>query len=133
MKNAIRHITIYLLTAIVLIASIGISACCMFGCHDVKVASGKVECCEKELAELSNEHEKNGCPDCQPIYVSLDADYLLYSAEFKINLPSVAFFQTPIIFSEKYCPKKITAYWEQDLPPPPYGKVLLPFIQSFLC
>jgi hypothetical protein len=105
----------------------------VFGCHDAKVVSGELKCCEKELAELPTGQQQKGCSGCQSTYVSLDADYLLFPAELKISLPAIAFFQKPIICSEKYSPEKTTTYWKHDLPPPPYGKNLLPFIQSFLC
>ena len=133
LKNAIQHIAIYLLTTIVLVASVGFSVCCMFGCHSELVADDSVDCCQKEVCELPAQQQKNDCPGCQSKYVSLDVDYLLASVDFKINFPAVASIQPVNCFSEKYTPLQSATPWENDLPPPLYGKALLPHIQSFLC
>ena len=133
LKNTIRHIAIYLLTATVLVASTGFSVCCMFGCHDYEVASGIVDCCEKQVGELPPDQSASDCPDCNSQYISLDADYLFNPSNFKTTTPQVAVLQTFIISFEKHNPCTILSPLENDLPPPPYGKALLPLIQSFLC
>lgn len=133
MKNAIRHIAIYLLTTIVVVASTGFSVCCMFGCHDDEVNNGEIECCEKKIAELPPEQQKNGCPDCVTEYVSLDIDYLVSSYDFKLNIDQVAVLPTVLFSYKNHISTKSIAPLEHDLPPPPYGKDLLPIIQTFLC
>jgi hypothetical protein len=105
----------------------------MFGCHDAKVAKGELDCCEKKMAKMPTEQQQTDCPDCQSKYISLDADYLLMPVDFKINLPLASVFQSVIPSLEKFNSLKNTTTWENDLPPPPYGKTLLPHIQSFLC
>lgn len=133
LKKTIWHITIYLLTAVILVASTGFSVCCLFGCHSQEVRAGQLDCCEKTVCGPEKEHPGKGCDGCQSTYISLDADWLATSFEtlaaitFQVNNLCTAH-QMPL-----YIPKKVMLFWENDLPPPPYGKALLPFIQSFLC
>lgn len=132
MKNTIRHIAIYLLTAMMLVASTGVSVCCMFGCHDVEVLAGQVDCCE-EKTEFTNGQQKGNCPDCQAEYISLDTDYLLTSSYFKISLPAIAHKLPALQPLQLLFSGKIPTICEHNLPPPRYGKSLLCFIQTFRC
>lgn len=84
--------------------------------------------CEKMQA-IADDRD---CSDCQSKYVKLDVDYLLFSADFKLAVPQVL--AVAKCFSKKEIEvRKTVIVWENDLPPPPYGKSLLPHLQSFLC
>ncbi|MEO1259545.1 MAG: hypothetical protein AAFZ15_12140 [Bacteroidota bacterium] len=133
MKNAIKHITIYLLATIMLVFSTGFSVCCMFGCHNANVEIEGLSCCEMASLESSPDHQSSDCPNCNSEFISLDTDFLPTSSHFEIAFSPVTVCQPIILFSAKLAPRATIAPLEHDLPPPPYGKELLPLIQTFLC
>jgi hypothetical protein len=147
LKQAIRHITIFLLTATVLVSSTGVSVhrlyCYCKGevvaslfhpddpCEMAAAPAENDGCCKTGKCEAPAEKKHHNCSDCNAEYVKLDVKYLVFTADFQITapaalLPTWAVSETLVILETT----KIS--WEQDLPPPA-GKELLPWIQSFLC
>lgn len=133
MQNSFRHITVLLLTTLMLVAYTGVSVCCAFGCHEATKSEEQAICCEESANRACEERAADGCPDCKATYVSLDVEFSILSSDFQ--LPSLicsegnmAFLAISVNF-----PKTKIAPLENDLPPPPYGKALLPWVQSFLC
>ena len=148
LKKTIQHTAIYLLTATVLFASTGVSIH-QFYCYCLGKMTASLfkpgnlcgtmvygempDCCKANLAEVVKLCDgKKDCSDCISKYVHLETEYLLFSSEFELDppshLPPAKYFA-----EQKNTIKKSIPIWEYDLPPPLYGKSLLPHIQSFLC
>jgi hypothetical protein len=95
--------------------------------------SAKKDCCKKmEACAKSNASKKNGCSDCRSEFVKLDVKYLVFSIDFQLHAPAAAFLGHHLV--KEFVPLSLSSKiaWENDLPPPA-GKDLLPWIQSFLC
>ena len=99
------------------------------------VAVKKPKCCKQQATcERPATKPRKNCADTTTVFVKLDADYLVSSAELDIQLPvamvSCATFLATAspVFMAPACPAEAI-----DLPPPPYGTGLLVRIQSFLC
>ncbi len=120
------------MTAILLVASCGLSVCCLYGCHGDAEALEAI-CCKTEVSDSQNKHSTQECPNCASEYVNLDVDYLSSSFDFKINIPTVSSAISSFSYVETAIIQKAIQLWELNLPPPPFGKELLPHIQSFLC
>ncbi len=91
-------------------------------------------CCQGEkCGSPCASDDPHKCADCTTEFVKLDADYLLFPTDFKLNAPDV-FAQTH--FFKTRLPQANTTLIlveQKTAPPPPFGKELLPLIQSFLC
>lgn len=147
LKKAIRHIAILLLAGIVLLASTGVSVHQLY-CYckgevvasilppddPCEMASAPVQsaaCCKGGICETPEKTDRHDCSDCTSEYVKLDAKYLVFSADFEVIAPAASpiFRLTPKDFPLR---KNEKISWTQDIPPPA-GKALLPWIQSYLC
>ncbi|MBI5916285.1 MAG: hypothetical protein HY842_12990 [Bacteroidetes bacterium] len=146
MKNAIRHIAVYLLAGIVFIATTGLSVHHLYCyCKGEIVTSifrpdgscGMAEnatqrgCCKGTACIATANETQHKCADCTSEFVKLDVKYLPTFSDLKLTLPAapqvvhVACFEIPVA-------EKTAIGWERDIPPPA-GKELLPWVQSFLC
>ncbi len=147
MNQAIRHIIIFSLTAIVLVSSTGVSVhrlyCYCKGevtasifrpddpCETADAPVEKTGCCKTGNCELPAKTHRHDCSDCTSEYVKLDVKYLVFSADFQITAP-VATIPTWATYEDFTFLETTKIGWEQNIPPPS-GKELLPWIQSFLC
>lgn len=146
MKNAIRHIAVYLLAGIVFIATTGLSVhhlyCYCKGeivtsifCPDepcgVAEKATQRDCCKGTTCPSAANETRHKCADCTSEFVKLDVKFLPAFFDLKLSLPPapqfvhVAFFEIPVV--------KQTAICHKPALPPPAGKELLPWVQSFLC
>ncbi|MEY3369277.1 MAG: hypothetical protein RI973_2432 [Bacteroidota bacterium] len=152
MKKELRHITVLFLAVLMLVTTTGLSvhqlycyckgefAASLFTPEDPcgmshAVAVKKPKCCKQQAAcERPAPTPRKNCADTTTVFVKLDADYLVNSAEFDIQVPAAPLanasspFAVLPVFSTPACPAEAC-----DLPPPPYGTGLLVRIQSFLC
>ena len=145
LKKAIRHISIFLLAGTVLLGATGVSVhepYCY--CKGEMVASvfkpddpcgpQMANCCQGAVCgKMAAQPAAHDCADCTSKYVKLDVDYLLFSADFKLTVPVVLAFAKCFSDREIHFENTVLLPWQLDLPPPPYGKTLLPHLQSFLC
>jgi hypothetical protein len=148
-KQLIRHITVYLLAATVFVATTGLSVhhlyCYCKGemvtsifrpdepCELAEKTSPTKSCCKGTTCAPTESEESHKCADCTSQFVKLDVKYLLPTffdlKPFDFIAPQNLHFAAPqIAFSQKSL-----LCWQHDLPPPPAGKALLPWIQSYLC
>ena len=148
MKKLLRHITVYLLAATVFVATTGLSVhhlyCYCKGemvtslfrpnepCAFLEQKAPAKKCCKSTVCAAPTPDKKHHCSDCTSEFVKLDAKYLPSIFDLKtvdFVAPQTVHFHLPtFVFIEKNALR-----WEQDLPPPPAGKELLPWIQSYLC
>lgn len=150
MKQLLRHITVYLLATTVFVATTGLSVhhlyCYCKGemvtsifrpdepCEMAEKASPTKSCCKgTTCGNPSDDGRKHNCSDCTSQFVKLDAKYLLPTffdlKPFDFIAPQNLHFIAPQIVGVQ----NSMLCWQHDLPPPPSGKALLPWIQSFLC
>ncbi|MBK9016436.1 MAG: hypothetical protein IPM82_21505 [Saprospiraceae bacterium] len=148
MKKILRHITIYLLASTVFVATTGLSVhhlyCYCKGemvtslfrpdepCELSEKQSPATNCCTGSSCGKMDGEKKHNCADCTSIFVKLDAKYLPSFFDLKLQAffaPQTANFTQPSFIVLV----KNALRWQQDLPPPPAGKELLPWIQSYLC
>ncbi|MCF8247605.1 MAG: hypothetical protein K9J37_21270 [Saprospiraceae bacterium] len=148
MKQVIRHITVFMLVATIFVASTGLSVhhlyCYCKGemvtsflrpdepCEITENQSPKENCCKGVTCSNTDEGKKHDCSDCTSVLVKLDTKYLPTSFDLKLfdfAAPQMVQFPLPEVISFE----KNLLHWQQDLPPPPAGKTLLPWIQSYLC
>lgn len=147
LKKRYQHIAVYLMASTVLVATTGLSLHHLYCyCKGEMVTTlyhpgdtcGMEEqasshgCCQAKNCESAASGKKHRCTHCASEFVKLDAKYLpslLSLKYFDFDAPQKAFFTL-----KEFCPLvKHTLRWEQDLPPPPAGSELLPWIQSYLC
>jgi hypothetical protein len=148
LKQAFQHILVYFLAGIVWVSSTGLSLhrvyCYCKGesttnliyfagqCEEKKVESTPKSCCKGAFCQTAQSEEKHRCNSHSSQYFKANVQLLLTSNDFEIHAPiavSVSFFQ----LNERPVSKPVTALRAADLPPPPFGKALLPWVQSFLC
>ncbi len=148
MKKLLRHIIVYLLAATVFVATTGLSVhhlyCYCKGemvtslfrpnepCEVAEKKSPDKSCCKNTTCSAPTTEKKHHCSDCSSEFVKLDAKCLPVFFDLKavdFVAPQMVHFHLPkfVVF------EKNALRWEQDLPPPPAGKELLPWIQSYLC
>ena len=100
-------------------------------CGMMEQASSK-SCCKENTCESAATHKKHHCSDCTSVFVKLDAKYLPSFLDLKyldfVAPPTPHYIKNEFVFLIKNVLR-----WEQDLPPPPAGHELLPWIQSYLC
>lgn len=147
MKKTARHITVFLLAGMVALSSVGLSIHHMY-CYckgelkaslfcisdpcDMAISQQESGCCDGGTCHQPGKPEQHECSDCNTEYVKLDVTYLVLSSDFKLHPPVTAFlpamlkawitvFDQPVVFPD------------EDPSPPPAGKALLPWVQSFLC
>ncbi len=146
MKKILRHIAVYGMVATVWVATTGLSVHHLYCyCKGEAVTSlfrptdsceaepTAKSCCKSKTCGGENlSTQKHNCTDCTSVFVKLDVKYLPSFLDLKLqdfSAPqSPQFITLHSIFFEKNAP-----HWAHDLPPPPAGKALLPWIQSFLC
>lgn len=148
LKKLIQHITVYLLAATVFVATTGLSVhhlyCYCKGemvtsifrpdepCEVAEKASSEKSCCKGNTCGESSAEKEHNCADCTSQFVKLDVKYLPTFFDLKpfdFIAPQVPHFR----FEEIVMGEATLLRWQQDLPPPPAGKELLPWIQSYLC
>jgi hypothetical protein len=99
-------------------------------CKMAEKSSPGKNCCKGGTCCPEKQHN---CTDYSSEFVKLEAKYLLPSFFAFKALEAVI----PQAHSLRHfcwpAPSKNAPRWEQDLPPPPCGKQLLPWIQSYLC
>lgn len=148
LKQLLRHITVYLLAIVVFVATTGLSIhhlyCYCKGemvtsflrpdepCEVAQTQSTKKSCCTGTSCGKVESQEKHNCSDCTSEFVKLDAKYLPTSFDLKI-FDTAAPQMAQLAQAQLIYPEKKLCCWQQDLPPPPAGKALLPWIQSYLC
>lgn len=151
MKNTFRHITVYLLAATVFVATTGLSVHHLYcyckgemvtsifrsggSCSIAEQKTAKKSCCKSSTSTCGMTNGQHDCTDDGTSeFVKLDVKYLLPTF-FDLKLVDFYAPQTsvfPILSLVVF--EKNALRWEQDLPPPPpAGKALLPWIQSYLC
>ncbi|MCU0346006.1 MAG: hypothetical protein MUC59_03615 [Saprospiraceae bacterium] len=149
MNQQLRHITVYLLAAMVFVATTGLSVhhlyCYCKGevvtsilrpedpCELAEKQPTAKSCCKGTTCGKPSEEKGHNCADCNSEYVKLDVKYLLPTffdlKPLDFVAPQLPFLpQGGVVALEKNLLR-----WQQDLPPPPAGKELLPWIQSYLC
>ena len=145
LKTAIHQLSILLLAGTVLLGATGVSVHQLYCyCKGEMVASvfkpddpcgpQVATCCQSDTCgKMLAQASSHDCSDCTSQYVKLDVDYLLLSADFKLTVPAVLAFAKLISKREIHFENTALLAWQHDLPPPLYGKALLPHIQSFLC
>lgn len=146
LKSTFRHIIVYLLTGVVFLSTTGLSVhhlyCYCKGEFTTSILKpedpceklaqeAKSDCCKGGSCHQTESEKKHDCTSCTSEYVKLDVPFLLPALGFDISLPS---FQLPDYFfsTTEFVESRVKITWEQDIPPPA-GKELLPWIQSFLC
>ncbi|MCC6724268.1 MAG: hypothetical protein IT258_07120 [Saprospiraceae bacterium] len=150
MKQLLRHITVYLLTVSVFVATTGLSIhhlyCYCKGemvtsifrpdepCKLAEKQSPAKNCCKGSTCGKPTDEQEHNCADCTSQFVKLDVKYLLPTffdlKPFVFVAPQPVHFDNDVHFAVG---EKMLLRWQQDLPPPPGGRELLPWIQSFLC
>ena len=148
LKKLLQHITVYLLASSVFVATTGLSVhhlyCYCKGemvtslfrpnepCELSEKQSPAKNCCKGSSCGKMDDEQKHNCTDCTSEFVKLDAKYLPSFFDLKLKAffaPQTAHFIQPnLVVLAKNTPRR-----EQGLPPPPAGKELLPWIQSYLC
>jgi len=89
-------------------------------------------CCKSKTCGQNLATSKHSCTDCTSEFVKLDVKYLPSFLDLKLqgfSAPQIPQFA----FLRQFNLEKNAPHWAHDLPPPPAGKALLPWIQSFLC
>jgi hypothetical protein len=147
LKKAVRYITIFLLAANVLVASTGLSVHHLY-CYckgktiaslfhiddpcEMAPAQPATGCCQKGKCK-SSQGDKHDCNSgCNSDYVKLDADYLVFSSEFKLSAPAVSL--SPLFLKKWENTAEGTVHlFYTDPSPPLTGKERLPFLQTYLC
>jgi hypothetical protein len=148
LKKLLRNITVYLMAATFFVASTGLSVHHLY-CYckgemvtslfrpnePCEMASAKTpakNCCKGSTCSSENPGTQHDCSDCTSEFVKLDLKYLPNFFDLKLQdfiIPQTVPFQ----HSELAFIQTTQPHQELDLPPPPAGKALLPWIQSFLC
>lgn len=148
LKKAFRHIIIFLLTGIVMLSSTGVSVhrlyCYCKGevtasifrpedpCETAAVQDQQTGCCKGGKCIMPEKKKAHECSDCTSEYVKLDVKYLVFSADFQLAVPVAMLPDHRAVTEDILLAETSKISWEQNLPPPA-GKELLPWIQSFLC
>jgi hypothetical protein len=149
LKKLHLHIAVYCMAATILVTTTGLSVhhlyCYCKGemvttlyhpdetCGMMQERTANSTCCQANYCDSAASGKKHHCTDCSSEFVRLDAKYLPSSF---LSLKTFDFVapQKPFFALKEFCPQvKNTLRWEQDLPPPPAGSELLPWIQSYLC
>ena len=149
MKQQFRHITVYLLAAMVFMATTGLSVhhlyCYCKGemvtsifrpdepCELAERQSPSKSCCKGSTCGKPSDEKKHNCSDCTSQFVKMEADYLLPTFFDLKSFDFVALQATDFAVLHIVVEIANLLRWQQDIPPPPGGKELLPWIQSFLC
>jgi hypothetical protein len=103
-------------------------------CEMAEKQSPDKSCCKGNICSSSTDAEQHNCSDCTSQFVKLDAKYLLPTFFDLKPLHFVAPQQPAFDLAPSIAAgEKMLLRGQQDLPPPPAGKTLLPWIQSFLC
>lgn len=148
MQKTLRHITIWFLTANLLVSTMGMTVNSLYCiCKDslslsvfeLETHCGKPidaslpDCCQAELT-ASTCDEDHGCEDKDSKYVKLTTQFLANEVEFELQTPVIQVFKTDFIIIDDVMVSDIGGeYFNKPPPDKPFGKTLLPFYQSFLC
>ena len=148
MQKTLRHITVWFLTANLLISTMGLTVHSLYCiCKDslslsvfeIESQCGKLlddslpTCCRADLAAstCSKDHD---CENKDSKFVKLTTQFLISDAAIELQIPDFQIVKSDFIIIDDVMVADL--YIENfNKPPPdkPFGKTLLPFIQSFLC
>jgi hypothetical protein len=101
-------------------------------CEVAQHQSPEKSCCKTTTCAKSEKGNKHDCSDCTSVFVKLDSKFLPTPLElnsFDFAAPQLVQFPVHQVVTAGNCLRP----HQLDLPPPPGGKALLPWIQSFLC
>lgn len=148
LKKSLQHTLVFLMAGIVLLSTTGVSVHKMYcyckgqmvasvfcpddPCEDAPYLSEKAGCCKDKPCSPASGPGHKGCSDCRSEFVKLDVQYVLFSCDFQLTAPAAFLGNSALaveILPQAFQPK---VSWLDDLPPPA-GKELLPWLQSFLC
>ncbi len=148
MKSTLRHITVWFLTLNLLIATMGLTVHSLYCiCKDsFSVSVFEIEsqcgqpiddnlpsCCKAELAEKSCT-ENHDCEDKEAKYFKLATQFVINEISLNLQKPNLQVVKSDfIIIHDAVVAEVDGAYFNKPPPIRPFGKSLLPHIQSFLC
>jgi len=100
-------------------------------CELMVSSEEKEGCCKNFKCGPPSKSERHDCADCISEYVKLDVKYLVFAADYQLTAPAAIL--PAFAFPDAFSFVKTTKITSDQDHPPPYGKDLLPWIQSFLC
>ncbi len=148
MQKTLRHITVWFLAANLLVSTMGLTVHSLYCiCKDSLSLSvfeleshcGKPidaslpDCCQAEWTAKACD-EDHGCEDKDSKYVKLTTQFVANEVELKSKTPDFQIKKSDFIIIDDVMVTEIGGqYFNKPPPDKPYGKTLLPFIQSFRC
>jgi len=148
MQKTLRHITVWFLTANLLISTMGLTVNSLYCiCKDrlslsffeIESHCGKPidaslpDCCQAEWTAMTCA-EDHDCEDKDSKYVKLMTQFLTNEVELAVHAPDFQILKADFIIIDDVMVSDIGGeYFNKPPPDKPFGKTLLPFIQSFLC
>ena len=148
MQKTLRHITVWFLTANLLVSTMGLTVHSLYCiCKDSLSLSvfeleshcGKPiddslpECCQAEWTAMTCDKDHD-CEDKDSKYVKLATQFIANEFELDSKTPTFPIKKSDFIITDDVMVTEIGGeYLNKPPPDKPFGKNLLPFIQSFLC
>lgn len=145
LRTPIKHTGIYLLTALLFVATTGVSFhqlyCYCQGkavasifkpddpCH-LADAGADDACCDGQSCNTGLPEQNKDCSNCYTQYINLDSEFIVGSFDLKLNVPAAVVSLTRLVIRK---PANIKPVLRMHDIPPPSGTALRILFQSFLC